>query len=224
MIYIVLGFLWGLCIPYLSRRFGKFMPASPAFALYSLFMPLKKVSAPQKNKVYLALRRALRYRAFMYGLFCAAVTFALLYVYGAEHLLWYLAFAWAALFLFEIDVRWFVLPDLITFPLLILGFGCAYFVGVPVTVEQAFFGAVVGFVLPVIASLPFAAKYPDALGGGDVKFLAVVGAWLGVEKMLYTIVLSCILFTIYAIIKRQREGAYGPAIALAALIMLLGRF
>ena len=77
--------------------------------------------------------------------------------------------------------------------------------------------------MPLLASLPFAVKYPDALGGGDVKFLAVVGAWLGVEKMLYSIVLSCILFTLYALVKRQRSGAYGPAIALAAIGMLLWR-
>lgn len=59
----------------------------------------------------------------------------------------------------------------------------------------------------------------DAFGGGDIKLLAALGAWLGFEKLLYVIVVSAVLFILYAAIKRQRSGAYGPAIAIAGIIV-----
>lgn len=43
--------------------------------------------------------------------------------------------------------------------------------------------------------------------------------WLGFEKLLYVIVVSAVLFILYAAIKRQRSGAYGPAIAIAGIIV-----
>ena len=41
MIYAVYGFVAGFLIPYMSRRFAKFMPATPAYALYRLVKPNK---------------------------------------------------------------------------------------------------------------------------------------------------------------------------------------
>ena len=34
MSYIFWGFLFGVLIPYMARRFAKFMPATAAYALY----------------------------------------------------------------------------------------------------------------------------------------------------------------------------------------------
>ena len=36
MSYIFWGFLFGVLIPYMARRFAKFMPATAAYALYRL--------------------------------------------------------------------------------------------------------------------------------------------------------------------------------------------
>lgn len=80
-------------------------------------------------------------------------------------------------------------------------------------------GAVGGYFLPVLVSLLFVWKNKDAFGGGDIKLLAALGAWLGFEKLLYVIVVSAVLFILYAAIKRQRSGAYGPAIAIAGIIV-----
>ena len=44
MFYTILGFLLGFSIPYISRRFAKFMPATFAYALYRIFTPNKKPS------------------------------------------------------------------------------------------------------------------------------------------------------------------------------------
>ena len=45
MIYAAYGLVFGLFIPYLARRFSKFMPATPAYALYRILKPVRSVSA-----------------------------------------------------------------------------------------------------------------------------------------------------------------------------------
>ena len=62
-------------------------------------------------------------------------------------------------------------------------------------------------------------KREGGMGGGDIKLLSAAGAWLGVELLLYVILLSCLVFGIYALIRRQRAGAFGPAIAISAIIV-----
>lgn len=59
MIYAVYGFVFGLLIPYISRRFAKFMPATMAYALVSLCKFSKKVTSEkwEKSLTYTKLRR-----------------------------------------------------------------------------------------------------------------------------------------------------------------------
>lgn len=45
MIYALYGFLVGLFIPYTARRFAKFMPATPGYALWQLLRREKKAAA-----------------------------------------------------------------------------------------------------------------------------------------------------------------------------------
>ena len=201
MIYAVYGFVFGLLIPYISRRFAKFMPATMAYALVSLCKFSKKVTSEkwEKSLTYTKLRREFFYRSLLCGIVTAAVSYFAYAHFGSRGLWWQLYFIWSLLLLAEIDYRMFLLPDILTVPLLILGFA-AYF-------------------LPVLVSLLFVWKNKDAFGGGDIKLLAALGAWLGFEKLLYVIVVSAVLFILYAAIKRQRSGAYGPAIAIAGIIV-----
>ena len=50
MTYILIGFLFGFTIPYLARRFAKFMPATLAYAIYRIFHINKTVSKSKKGK------------------------------------------------------------------------------------------------------------------------------------------------------------------------------
>jgi prepilin peptidase CpaA len=59
-----------------------------------------------------------------------------------------------------------------------------------------------------------------AWGGGDVKLLGALSAVLGVPALftaLYWMALSGAVLAIVATLRRQREFAYGPAIAFGAL-------
>ena len=63
-----------------------------------------------------------------------------------------------------------------------------------------------------------------AFGGGDIKLLSAIGAWLGLEGVIYTILLSCLVFGLYSAVRRQRAGAFGPSLSVSAVIILLWLF
>ena len=56
MIYALSGLLFGLLIPYMSRRFAKFMPATLAYALYRIVKPVRRVSAAKRHLSATAVR------------------------------------------------------------------------------------------------------------------------------------------------------------------------
>lgn len=223
MIYVGLGFLSGLFIPYIARRFAKFMPATPGYALVQIFKRSKKVASSlrSKNPVYSEMARRLFYRSVLSGLFLAVLVYLGLERFGQLHPGWFMGYFWVLLLLAEIDSRMLLLPDILTVPLLIAGFALsAWDVGF-VNAPESSLGAVFGYFLPVIVSLLFVWKNKDAFGGGDIKLLAALGAWLGVEPLLFVIILAAVLFLAYAAIKRQRSGAFGPALAIAGIIVAL---
>ena len=126
--------------------------------------------------------------------------------------------------MYEIDERMFLLPDILTIPLLITGFVYASIqpAGDYVYCSPAFnsaMGAVIGYVLPVIASLLMVKKYPDAFGGGDIKLLSAAGAWIGFLMVPMLLLASSAVFALFCIAKRERSGAFGPAIVIATLIL-----
>lgn len=57
----------------------------------------------------------------------------------------------------------------------------AAFFGVNVSAEESAAAAMAGYVLPVVATLLMLWRSVDAFGGGDIKLLSAIGAWLGLE-------------------------------------------
>ena len=79
----------------------------------------------------------------------------------------------------------------------------------------------IGLRMPVIASMFLVWKYPEAFGGGDIKLLCAVGAWVGMEIIAYIILLSCIIFGVSCLINKMRVGPFGPSIVYATLAICL---
>ena len=65
----------------------------------------------------------------------------------------------------------------------------------------------------------------DSLGGGDIKLFAVVGLYLGVTGTLFALLAACVLGLLMNVALKRKDGdrafPFGPAIALAAALMLL---
>lgn len=69
----------------------------------------------------------------------------------------------------------------------------------------------------------------DAMGGGDIKLLALTGLYLGWKGNLLCLLLACVLGIVFALATQKRRAAqedgrlipWGPSIAAAALVTLL---
>ena len=217
------GAFGGFIIPFLARRFAKFMPATMAMAWIRI--PLKPTRFKRKKAAYSRKRRQYLLRSLLYaliGAFLFAAAEQCFYSEGLSLILWFL---WILMLAAEVDFRTYLLPDMLTWPLLVLGFLYAAVYGGWISAPESAIGAGIGYFLPVIASLPvILLKKQEVFGGGDVKLLSALGAWFGVDKLLSLIILSTVLFFIYALIRRKKDGAFGPAIALSAIIIAFGCF
>ncbi len=232
MLYIICGFIFGSIIPYLARRIGKLMPATMGYILLKLFVPAHSVSYSklEENPKYMSLFRRYIMRSIGWGIFTAAATYLFAINFDSIFTWWYITFLWILLLLVEIDKRFQLLPDILTLPLLVLGFAYAaqngpWLATVDVNflsyAQNSALGAVMGYIMPVLASMFIVWKYPDAFGGGDIKLLCAIGAWVGMEIIAYIILLSCVIFGFSCLINRVRTAPFGPSIVYATLALCL---
>jgi leader peptidase (prepilin peptidase)/N-methyltransferase len=126
-----------------------------------------------------------------------------------------------------IDLDHMIIPDVITLPGMVLGLVAA-FVGAAVEPRQAFVGILAGGGgLLAVATAYRAATGRDGLGGGDIKLLGMVGAFLGPAGAFLTILVGSLAGTLYACSIMLRHGAsrtaelpFGTFLAPGAVIVL----
>lgn len=138
-----------------------------------------------------------------------------------------LAFACALLVLFAIDLDHQILPDVITLPGIVVGFVCSWVLP-PGPLMSLAGMAVGGGILWLIAEAWFRIRKVDAMGFGDVKMLAMVGAFLGLKLVVLVFVLSSMLGGIVAVVlvaSRRADMAtrvpYGTMLAAGSLVASL---
>lgn len=91
------------------------------------------------------------------------------------------------------DARFYIIPNEFTLGGAGLGLLMAFFPG-GITIVQALVGAVVGYAaLRAIGILGTWLFDREAMGGGDMKMMAMVGAFLGVPGVLLTVFLGALL-------------------------------
>lgn len=99
------------------------------------------------------------------------------------------AFASALIVLFVTDLQHKILPNVITLPGIVIGFACSVFL--PPGWRDSLIGiAVGGGVLFAIAETYYRVRGQEGLGMGDVKLLAMIGAFLGWKLVILTLVLA----------------------------------
>ena len=86
---------------------------------------------------------------------------------------------------------------------------------------------ILGFlVITVFLLLLFILSIGGAIGGGDVKLMAVAGLYLGLSRTLFAFLLACLVGSIIHIVRMKffgadRELAMGPYLAIGLYISLL---
>jgi leader peptidase (prepilin peptidase)/N-methyltransferase len=110
-------------------------------------------------------------------------------VAGAEVVL----FAWISLALGLIDLEHQILPDVMTYPSIALGLAGAAAGGVT-GLPDAIAGAAVGAGLPILVIFIYKLwRGIEGMGWGDVKYLAAIGAVVGLQDCLWVLMIAAIL-------------------------------
>ena len=121
-----------------------------------------------------------------------------------------LLFAAAMVVLFVIDLQHRILPNVITLPGVVAGLTASLFL--PPGWLDAIIGiAVGGGSLLALGEAYYRIRGEKGLGMGDVKMLAMIGAFLGWKLMLVTLVLSSLAGSIVGvalIVAKQRDMRY----------------
>jgi len=136
-------------------------------------------------------------------------------------------FACCLLVIFFIDLDTFLIPDVISLPGIVIGFAASF-----VSPRLGWLDSLAGILLGGGLFYAIAVGYQwlrkqDGLGGGDIKLLAMIGAFLGWPGVVFTILLSSVTGAVVGLIamRRSQKGLstmlpFGPFLALGAICYL----
>jgi leader peptidase (prepilin peptidase) / N-methyltransferase len=140
--------------------------------------------------------------------------------------LWVFAFLAIMIAITFIDWEHQIIPDPLSIGGTVLGWiGAA--VCLNITLVQSIVGSLVGAGLILgIALLYKAARKVDGMGGGDVKLMAMIGAFLGWQMVFAVLFLAAFAGSVYGVILLKRSNAdgktavaFGSFLAPAAILM-----
>jgi leader peptidase (prepilin peptidase) / N-methyltransferase len=124
-----------------------------------------------------------------------------------------------------IDIDHRIIPDLISLPGILLFFIAALTIPT-ISIVDSLIGILAGGgILFIIAELYFRITGNEGMGGGDVKLLAMIGALIGWQGVLFTIFVSSLIGTIIGIILMSVQGKnlklavpFGPFLSIGAVV------
>jgi len=136
-------------------------------------------------------------------------------------------FAWISIVLGLIDLDHQILPDVITCPTILLGLAASWAGGL-VPLWQSVVGALIGAALPTMVILLYKLlRGEEGMGWGDVKYLAAIGAVVGIDGCLWVLVVAAVVGALYGgvlIVTGRGSGKtalpFGSFLAAAALLWL----
>jgi leader peptidase (prepilin peptidase)/N-methyltransferase len=126
-----------------------------------------------------------------------------------------------------IDWEHQIIPDVVSIPGLVVGLGLSWVTGNPGWKSSLIGLAVGGGLLYLLAAGYEHLAKREGMGGGDIKLLAMIGAFLGWTGVLVTVILASLVGSLLGIAlilfwKKGRTHAlpFGPFLALGALFHL----
>jgi len=175
-----------------------------------------------------------------------AIMFVMLFNYYrlSYDFLIYLVFVCSLIVATFVDIKHRIIPDEISVGGMILGFLLSAVKGFhlqPITYNlqpmfNSFLGIIIGGGIIYLTGFLFDLIYfkllkrppiqgeTESMGGGDVKLLAMIGAFLGWQKAVLTFFLAPLLGLIFGlinlIVKKDHTMPYGPFLSLGALLSL----
>ncbi len=132
-------------------------------------------------------------------------------------------FLFSLLTLSIIDIEHGLLPDLLTLPLLWLGLLGNPWIGL-CSLQDAVMGASGGYLILFLTFHGYRlASGKAAMGYGDFKLLAAIGAWLGWQSIAWILFSSATICLLWHTTKpsQQTKIPFGPYLSLAAWLYLI---
>ena len=131
--------------------------------------------------------------------------------------------------IFFIDLKHFIIPNELTFPLMIIGFFKSFDPNLNQTIFPNYINSLIGgvfgyLIIWLIIFFYKKVRKKEGMGLGDAKLLAVVGFWFGWFSIPFTIFMSSVvalIFVLPSLINKSRKMSsqipFGPYIIIAAI-------
>ncbi len=160
-------------------------------------------------------------------LFGGALAAIVLWRYGPSlHALFAFSFLMALLAVTVIDWKHRIIPDEISISFILIGVAWSFFDPAISPLESSLGALAGGGGLYAVGVLYRMLRRAEGMGGGDVKLMAMIGAFLGIKLVLPVIVIASFAGSIYGIffMRGERSGrasvAFGSFLAPAAALCL----
>ncbi len=126
-----------------------------------------------------------------------------------------------------IDLDHQIIPDVISLPGILVGLAAAFLPGSPGWFDSLMGVLIGGGILWAIAEGYFRLTGREGMGGGDVKLLAMIGAFLGWRAIPVTLMVASLTGTALGVAMMMRSGEgrqmaipFGPFLAAGAVVAL----
>jgi len=127
-----------------------------------------------------------------------------------------------------IDLQHKIIPDVISLPGILLGLALSFFPSSGISPVDALIGVVGGGGFLYLVGTAFEkVTGREGMGGGDVKLLAMIGAWMGWKALPFIVLISslsgAVIGGVSLVISRQGVRSripFGPFLALGAFVFL----
>lgn len=162
--------------------------------------------------------------------FLTGLIYLIIYlIYGLSiQSLIYIILSSALIIIAFIDLNEQIVPDVISLPGIVIGFIISFFVPYMSFINSALGVLVGGGIILIIGLVGAVIFKKEAMGGGDVKLAAMIGAFLGWRYIIISLFLGFFLgalagiFLILSKIKSREDVIpFGPFIVLGSFITLL---
>ncbi len=234
----VFGFLVGAVVNAVSRYFlsrsSTALKGSSTLRFLRVLIPVTAIKTVKlifgKGLISAADTKPQLYSDVVVELVCGFGTLALFVkFYPAPVFFTNIAFCAALLAIFRIDLGEMIIPDAISLNSVWVGFMLSWFGAISsMDWKSSLCGILLGAaILYVPAYLYRMIKGSDGLGGGDVKLMAMVGAFTGAQGVIFTLFVAslsgCLVGLIGFLYKRISSNSlipFGPFISCAAILYI----
>ncbi|MDD5791999.1 MAG: prepilin peptidase [Erysipelotrichaceae bacterium] len=146
-----------------------------------------------------------------------------LFLYQEYQMLVFLILAFVTLLLLVlsyIDCKTFLLPDILTILLFVMGIFFLWAMDEDI-IKGIVEASIILVLMIALSLLTKAVCEKEVIGDGDLKLIAVLSLYLGIERTFLMLLVACIFAIIIFLLLKKEQLPFGPIIAFSFFLLLL---